>query len=436
MNDYSTYIYRLRHSIWYIPLLFIVMSFILFYLLDLANSLSPVLQYIYLKHWDGFLGQSANKLISVAITIVVTIFSLSVSLTMIVLALASVQIGPRIIDHFLGSKVTQIVLGFYLGTISFLMLLYARVGSNTPQLELPLLSIILGYFLVVVSPALMVYFVQHLGSSIIPDNVVRSLSNSLSLSVDKYLNKEKKYKFLCKKQLKNLEHTVLRAQVSCYFSNVLESNLIQFLTKKNYVLELFYLPGTFIVEGAEIGKIYSNKKKISDKEINLILSWVVFSRLAPVLKDVDYFLRRIVEIALRALSPGINDPYTANACLNYMFTSLQRIALSRRLPSGVYCDDRGNPRLYLPVFSVEKMYDLALNQIQQASLSQINTQMYILELITITLTSAVNKNARKHLIAHGQQIIYDIEKRTTCLAYLEKTREYKKVMQSLSKPNE
>ncbi len=433
MNKLLTYFYRIRHSLWFIPSIIILSSFSIFYLLNTTHlESSEMLHYFYQKHWDGFLGQSAYNLLIVSSNVVVTIFALSISLTMIVLTLVSGQIGSRILDHFLGNKVTQVVLGLYLGTILFLMLLSARIGSETPQEHMPLLAITFGFILVIISPALMVYFIQHLALSIIPDNVITTLSDSLSSAVQNYLKIETGNGSLRREKLTKLEHVILRSKASGYLSNIKAASLVKFLEEKDYLLDFNHLPGRFIIEGAEIGKIYSKKNKVDPQDLEAINDFIELSSQMPVIEDVEFFLRQMVEIALRALSPGINDPYTAHACLNYMFKALQRIALSDELPRGIYLDDNKKPRLYLPLFTLENMYDLALNEIQEASLSHINTQIYILEFITLTLSSPVNVRAKKHLVMHAKEIIKYIRQRTDHLPLLEKLDSAKDRLKLLS----
>lgn len=389
--------------------------------------------YFYEQQWDGFLGQSAYNLLGVSSNVVVTIFALSISLTMIVLTLVSGQIGSRIMDHFLGNKVTQVVLGLYLGTILFLMLLSARIGSQTTQEHMPLLAITFGYILVIFSPALMVYFIQHLALSIIPDNVITTLSDSLSSAVENYLKNETGDVSLKREKFTKMDHVILRSNTSGYLSNVKVSGLVKFLAEKDYLLDFIHLPGRFIIEGAELGRVYGRKSKINPEDLDAINNFIQFSRQAPVIEDVEFFLRQMVEIALRALSPGINDPYTAHACLNYMFKSLQRIALSRNLPCGIYPDENNRPRLYLPVFTLEDMYDLALNEIQEASLTHINTQIYILEVIIVTLSSPISIEAKKHLVLHAKEIINDIKDRTLHFPLLERLKLSNKKLELLTK---
>ena len=436
MNKILTFLYRTRQSLLFVPSIFIISSFVLFYFLNTTIFESAILKYFYQEHWDGFIGQSAYNLLGVANNVVVTIFALSISLTMIVLTLVSGQIGPRIMDHFLGNKVTQMILGLYLGTILFLMLLSARIGSETPQDQMPLLAITFGYIFVIISPALMVYFIQHLASSIIPDNVVTSLSDSLSAAVDNYLKNEARSGSSTREQLPKFEHVVLlRSKSSGYLSNIKETSLVAFLAEQDYMLDFMHLPGRFIIEGAEIGKVYSKKKQVSAEEIEKIENYIEFSRQIPIIKDVEFFLRQIVEIALRALSPGINDPYTAHACINYMFKSLQRIALSNQLPSGIYFDDKNRPRLYRPFFTLENMYDLALNEIQEATISHVNTQIYILEIIIVTLSSPINTKAKKHLILHAKEILKGIKKQTSYLPIVDKLMLLKNELKLVCKEN-
>lgn len=431
MNKVSSLIYKAKHGIWVIPFTLILCSVIIFYTLSFFELRSEVLELLYEQGWHGILGQSAYALIGVAINVVVTIFALSLSLTMIVLTLASAQLGPRIMDHFLASKTTQVVIGIYLSSILILMLLNAQVDATTPQDQMPLTLIFYGYVLTLCSPVLMVIFVQHLISSIIPDNVAKQLSKELCRAAENYvdLNSDEKTRVSLTKE--KTEH-MITASLSGYFSAVNQKKLMACLTKHNLSIAFHHVLGDYVLEEAKIATLYTHKTKISTELSDTIHSSIEITPELPVTNEVEFYLRKLVEIALRALSPGINDPYTAHACLNYMFSSLQSIALSEQLPFEVYADEEGVGRILLPIFTVERMYDLALNEIQEACLGKTTSQLHMLSLISTALNSPLNTRTRKHLMAHGREIIAETSMKTTYKIQLDKLSLYKEKFETLA----
>ena len=106
-------------------------------------------------------------------------------------------------------------------------------------------------------------------------------------------------------------------------------------------------------------------------------------------QDPKYGLDQLVEVALRALSPGINDPFTAISSINYLGAGLQ-LAFRSPVPSSVHRDKKGNVRLHSWKTTHEDLVETSVNQIRQAAVDRCDVSCSLLEMLTTTARQAEN----------------------------------------------
>lgn len=405
-GNITEYMYRLRTTLWILPAASFLIAIPLFFITE-PHPLNQMIAAYFNNETLAALSKSATNVASHTISLTVTVFALSVALTMIVLTQASSQLGPRIISLFLGSRQTQFVLGYYLATISFILLIDARIAQDPSPTNLPLLSIVIGFFMVLISPIIMIFFVSHLAQEIIPNNVAKHLSKSLNESIQIYTDQHKDKGSQKKYDATNKQKRSLHIQSSGFLFHADTSEMVKILATCNCYMELSYSPGSFLLKGQSVGVLYFDTELPMDIEGKLI-NCLKLEPYPPAIEDVENYLRKLVEMSLRALSPGINDPYTAIACLDYMFSSLQIIATAKELPGGIYHDYNGSPHLLTTTFSVEKMYNLAIEQIRECSRTLRSVHFHILDLIVAVLSADINDEARKILMYHAKAIITEL----------------------------
>jgi len=114
------------------------------------------------------------------------------------------------------------------------------------------------------------------------------------------------------------------------------------------------------------------------------------------LQDVEFAIDQLVEIALRALSPGVNDPFTAMACIDRLGTALASLA-ERRIPSGYYYDDENNLRMITDQVTFAGIVETAFNQIRQYSRSSTAVTIRLLEAIAVIAARSQTKEERAAL---------------------------------------
>lgn len=170
----------------------------------------------------------------------------------------------------------------------------------------------------------------------------------------------------------------------------------------NLLLRLEHRPGNFIASGNHLVKVWPNERfeKGLGEKIN---DAFIFGAQRLRLQDVEFAIDQLVEIALRALSPGINDPFTAMACVDRLGVALARLA-ERQIPSGYRYDDENKLRLMADSVTFEGLVETAFNQIRQYGRSSVAVTIRLLETIAVIAAHTHIQTEREALRRQAKMI--------------------------------
>ncbi len=358
--------YAVRSSLWALPLVMVVAAVALAYAalnVDLGINGGTV--------WFLFSGGSdqAPQFLSSLVTAMITMATLAISITMVVLTLAAQQLGPRLIGSFMGDRRTQASLGLFVGTVVYLLLvLRTAYGQNSSVANLAVTG---GTVLVLICVATLLLFVHHLAQSIVADNVIDRVGARLDRDVLRLLPKDAPEQPE-RPDLKQRGEPVLLSYGG-YVQAIDFDSIVAAAAEANAVVELSIRAGQHAVPGRILGYV-SPKKAADDPLCHAIQNAVLVGRERTAVQDLEFSIRQLVEIALRALSPGINDPYTANAVVDRLTLSIALI-MTRSAAKSVWSDADGKTRLVAPVSSFEGITDAAFNEIRQQALPAVLIRM-------------------------------------------------------------
>ncbi len=172
-------------SLWFFPGLLTVGAVVLAALAVAAHDLFDGAEAVWWLHSGS--AEHASTLLSSLLTAMITMATLAISITMVVLTLAAGQLGPRLIRSFMADKRTQLMLGFLLATIVYLVLILRLVGDGARENEVPHIAVTLGTGIVLVCVFVLLFFVHHLARSIVADTVIERVGRDLDLAVREML---------------------------------------------------------------------------------------------------------------------------------------------------------------------------------------------------------------------------------------------------------
>lgn len=312
----------------------------------------------------------ARQLLSTIAGAIITATSIAFSMTLVSLTLASSQLGPRLIRTFLEDRGTQYVLGVLVSTFLFclLSLLYIEVieANSFAMATFSGLALLLAVYDI----AIIVYFIHHVGTSIQADRVIHRCFKDLEEKLPELLPTpvlEPNQKAIAPDLAPSTAHSVSVTSETCGYVQHIDYD--SFLNKQHTGLAGFELlvrsgDSVFPKQPMLIVHFHQQPDIGWSKELRLYIS--IGDCRTPI-QDPEFSLAQLVEIALRALSPGINDPYTAITCLDRL-TSACLAMHNRDFPPECIINQSTGIWLKRRSFSFTSILDTAFNQIRQAGI--------------------------------------------------------------------
>lgn len=263
----------------------------------------------------------ARTLLSTIAGGMMTVASIVISLTFVALTTMSSQLGPRILLFFMHDRPTQFVIGAFVGT--FLFALISLTATGGPEDNVPLAALAGAVALAVLSFGLMVYYVHHVAASIQADVLVARLGEQLITAIDDLAEGPVGAKrWQGAPQERGDRSTVLAAPASGYLTYVEREKLLAAAREIDGRIELLARPADFVIEGVELLRVWS-REEIDEARI---LNAITLGPNRTPLQQAHFEFAALTEVAVRALSPGINDPYTAVSCIDRLTQGLAHAA--------------------------------------------------------------------------------------------------------------
>ncbi|MGH7885699.1 MAG: DUF2254 domain-containing protein [Thermodesulfobacteriota bacterium] len=328
--------FNIKSSYWFIPTIMLISSFLLSFFFIWIDGMLPeekvpeILQFFYLNRPEG-----ARALLSTIAGSMITVAGVVFSITLVVLTLATSQFGPRILNNFIRDRGNQIVLGTFLSNFVYSLSVLRTIRGGEDNVFIPQVSIIAGFVLAIVSIFVLIYFIHHISTSIQVFNIVSNISSELKYTILKHFPEKNETKYSdIQKPWVTLElppddfeekSRKIFSSKSGYIRVIDNDGLNSLAVKNELFIKLNCRPGDYIIEETIIAFAYPEDKcpESIESKINGVL--LIGSRRTSE-QDVEFPINQIVEIAIRALSPGINDPFTAIGCIDRLTDSLCIIA--------------------------------------------------------------------------------------------------------------
>lgn len=354
--------YDARSSLWALPMLMVVVAgaaAILAVHIPVRQGDDPV--------WFLYSGdaEEAPQFLANLVTAMITMATLVVSITMVVLTLAAQQLGPRLIRSFMADRRTQITLGLFIATVVYLLLVLRSAYGGTDKV--PNLAVTGGTALVLLCLIALLMFVHHLARSIIADNTIDRVGKALDADIARLLPESSGDEPKAPAKRPRDTGAPLVLHHSGYVQAINYHGLIEIADEADAVIELAFKPGRHVIEGGVFAWIVP--KQAADETHGNIENCVILGGERASIQDVETSIRQLVEVALRALSPSISDPFTAMAVIDRLTTSLAKI-MRRGQPQCVWVDGDGKVRLLAPRSSFADTVEEAFRQIRQHSQDQ------------------------------------------------------------------
>ncbi|MEL7302419.1 MAG: DUF2254 domain-containing protein [Pseudomonadota bacterium] len=303
--------------------------------------------------------ETARTLISTIAGASLTTLSLVYSITLLVFTFASGTIGPRLLQRFTSDRINQVTAGILGATFIYSVIVLHRIADDF----VPVISISIIMLMAVVSVVLLVIFVHAVARRVTVDEEVALISEQLNDELDRLVIKEEQNARRARGTRPAGVVTEIKVDRHGYIDQFMEDELLKIARKHDLFIEFSVRPGSFLISGLTLAEVTG---KIDDEIAEKIRNQVIISATRRPQGDVEFSLNLLVEIGLRALSPGINDTFTAIACVDRLSSALSAVVI-HGLRDPTLHDEEGTPRLYLGDFNSEQLVDIGFNPLRRAA---------------------------------------------------------------------
>lgn len=405
---------KIRSSLWFVPTL-MTASAIALAGLTLLFDHTFSLNHLYN---DGavlsFGHQGARVLLATVAGSVMSIAGVSFSITIVALTLAASHFGPRLLKNFMKDVGNQIVLGTFIATFIYCLFVLGSIRDNAAQHFVPQMSITVAMLLTLISVGVFIYFIHHVSVSIHAENVITSVGLDLEKSIHNLfpekIGREETGRHPSSAPLipphVQDEAVPIRATSSGYLQALDQEGIMRIATEHELLIHLHHRPGEFIVAGEVVAAIWPPGKSDDTTEKTIWDAFLLGNQRTEE-QDVEFAIHQLVEVALRALSPGINDPFTAIACIDRLGACLSLLA-ERKLPSTHRYDDRGTLRVIAHPITIDGIFDAAFHQIRQTGCACVAVGIRLLETLRVLATTTQNLSFHDAVRRHAALVHEDM----------------------------
>ncbi|MGZ4741398.1 MAG: DUF2254 domain-containing protein, partial [Ilumatobacteraceae bacterium] len=339
----------LRTNLWLVPTLEVVVAaglFIATYEVDQAAYHG----HLTLPSWvNNGSADAARQILTAIAAAVITVVGLVFSITIVALTLTSTQFGPRMLRNFIRDIGTQITLGTFVATFVYAVLSLGAIAHGSRGDFVPHLSITVALLLVLASLSVLIFFIHHVAKSIQLPEVIASIAAELAVAIDAEAITSGGLSALeagpspAELQRRLVESgTSIPAPHSGYLQFVAYDVLAGIAAESEAVVRLLYRPGHFVVEGLPLATVWPAE---AAGAVQRNLERAHFTGPHRTLaQDLSFAIDQLVEIAIRALSPAVNDTFTAITCVDWLSDGLCKITANWN-PRLVHRDGRGHVRI-------------------------------------------------------------------------------------------
>ncbi len=410
-GQFFKYWNRVRSGFWFIPGVMAGVAVVLA-LVSVAVD-EPVKEWLALKlGWTFNSGaEGASAVLGIIAGSMITIAGVVFSMTLVALSLTSSQLGPRLLRSFMRDRTTQVVLGTFVATFLYCLIVLRTIRRPDEIAFVPHLSVTLGVLLAVASVGVLIYFIHHVSVSIQADEIAAQIGKELIESIDR-LFPEQIGRGAPRIPMEppdagfferfDQEARPIGADGDGYLQFIDVDALLALAIEEDLIVRLERRPGNYVVATCPLVLIWPGSR-VTDRLTDQVHSLFVLGDQRTSGQDIEFGVNQLVEMAVRALSPGLNDPFTAITCVDHLGSALCRLA-TREIPSPYRHDRQNQLRVIAPADTFLKIIDAAFNQIRQYGRSSAAVTIRLLETIAVIAGFVHRPEDRATLLRHTEMI--------------------------------
>ena len=355
----------LRTGFWFVPLLMLFGAGALALLMLLLDErvdpgIHASLPWAYSGGPEG-----ARSLLSTIAGSMITAASVTFSLASVALSIASQQYGSRVLRNFMRDHITQVLLGTFVSTFIYSVLVVRAIrGSAASGGFVPAISVTTAIVLAVVSLILLIYFIHHISTSIQASHIVRVIAEDMADAIPKLYPSETGDPSGQRPDTgtwTDRAHTTLAIRKSGYLQTIDLDSLLACATEDDLVIEVLVRPGDHLIAGQPAARILG-REVLPESILKRLLAAFLAGGERSAEQDIRYQFQQLTDVIVRALSPGINDPFTAINGIDELTAGVALLVRRARIENRRQ-DKDGVLRLIVPTPGISEVLDATVGHI-------------------------------------------------------------------------
>lgn len=408
---------NLRSSFWFMPSLMVTGSIVFAVMLIEADSAGSDR---WMSQWPRLFGveaEGARQMLSTLAGSMITVMGITFSMTLLALVLASSQYTSRILSNFMRSRVTQATLGVFAGIFAYCLIVLRTIrGGGGVDEFVPSLAVFFAFVMALGGVVILIYFIHHIALSIQASSIIASVAQETNASIDRLLpkildlghNEDEDHNQVLE-SLDKRDWYPVPAVESGYIQNADIDALLRLAGDSRTIVRMEHGIGAFVVQNTALVSLALTYPP-GQKMIDALNGAYSIGRHRTVDQDPAFGIRQIVDMAMKALSPGVNDTSTAVMCVDYLTSILARLAGRQFPPSYRYEGETLRVAAIVPRF--EGLLAEAFDQIRGSAEVNVAILVRILGALNTIGSLTIRPN---HLQALDEQLQWIVELADRCI---------------------
>ncbi|HEY4041737.1 MAG TPA: DUF2254 domain-containing protein [Rhodopila sp.] len=353
--------------------------------------------------------QVAQVILSGIATSIMTVVSIVFAILLMTITLASMQFSPRILVSFVRDRTTQWTLGIFLGTFSYCMAALPAARA-LPVPFSPVATVAGAMLLALLCVGWLIFFIHHISQAISVNHIVDRIAGETERVIDELMPYPRRPVWRAEAAVPRglvpgamARRVPVASPASGYIRFVDTERLLAVAKAARLQVQVTRRVGHFVSEGVPLLTV-SRGDRLDGAVQAALLSTFDVGPARTLQQDVEFGVIQIVDIALRAISPAVNDPSTAITCLDQLGRIMIRW-IGREEPAGVLFDPPHVPRVTIPWIDVDGLLETAFEQIRHYAQSDLPVSLRLLRTLQDIAVTTEDAEIRRRLLARADQVM-------------------------------
>jgi uncharacterized membrane protein len=348
--------------------------------------------------------QVAQVILSAIATSIMTVVSIVFAILLMSLTLASTQFSPRILVSFVRDRATQWTLGVFLGTFSYCMATLPAARSQ-PVAFVPVVTVTGAMLLALVAVGWLIFFIHHISQAISVNHIVDRIARETELVIDELMPFPRgRFEPMSQPLPPIADGAPVMNQRSGYIRFLDIKRLLYLAKSWRIQIRVERGVGQFVPAGVPLLWV-SREDRVDPARAAELVGAFDLGATRTMQQDVEFGIIQIVDIALRAISPAVNDPSTAISCIDQLSRILIRW-LSKAPPSSVQYDPPYVPRVVVPWIGLAGLLDTAFEQVRHYAVADLAVSLRLLRAIG-DIAGTVQQDDVRALMLERARLVVD-----------------------------